>query len=177
MRSQQWEPRVIMVELRQVFPLFCRVACLATELIAVRPSRSHAFCELAVVDIIMTRCATKLSEVIRGYFGSAQRFVTLVAGHRYVTSVQWKAGLLVHGQCVAGCLKRRAVVASLALVIPGGPGELSCMLVLMAIDAQRELDLKTSVLARWDMARGALHVAVGKDQWKAGLSMIRNGES
>lgn len=67
-------------------------------------------------------------------------------------------------------------MALFASVVPRGAGELPCMFVLMAINAERKLDLETGVFPRGNMARGTLHPSVGKDQWEAGLCMVRDGK-
>ena len=127
-----------------------------------------------MVHILVTRRTGKLSEVIRDYFRSAQCLVARDACDGHVTSVQWEAGPLVKRERVAGGLECRAIVTLLAFVVPGSPRKLPCMFVLMAIDAERELDLETSFFPRGNMTRGTLYRGMRKDQRKAGLRMVSN---
>jgi len=58
MRAHQWKPGLRMVELRQVFPLACGVARLATERSPGGIARRHALRELPLMNIFMAGRAT-----------------------------------------------------------------------------------------------------------------------
>lgn len=68
-------------------------------------------------------------------------------------------------------MKRRAVMALLATVVPRGCCELAFVHVAMAIDALRELDLEARVTTCWSVAGGAGDFLVREGQREAGLCM------
>ena len=128
--------------------------------------------ELALMHIVVTSCATELSEVISNYFGANRGLVALDTCNCHVTTGQWEAGLLVHRERVAGGFERLPVVALFASVVPGGSGELSFVFVHVAIDAKREFDFEACVVSGRYMAGGALHRSVRKRQRESSLRMV-----
>jgi len=73
-------------------------------------------------------------------------------------------------------LESGAVVALLAVVLPGRRSELALVFILVAIDAERKLDFELCVFARRSMAGSALDRSMREDEWEAGLRVIRNGK-
>ena len=65
----------------------------------------------------------------------------------------------------------------LAAIPPGCSRKLSLVLILVAIHAERVLDLESRLLARRNMTGRALHLGMRKDQWEARLRMIPNQKS
>lgn len=87
-----------------------------------------------------------------------------------------KAGLLVFGQRVVRGLESCSRVTLLATVAPRIGRELTPMLILVAIHAERKLDLVARSLAGRDMAVSALQLAVRRDQRIFGFCVIGNRE-
>jgi len=69
-----------------------------------------------------------------------------------------------------------AVVALFAAIAPRVGGELSLVLILVAIQAGGKLDLVFGVFAGWNMAGGALHIGVRRNQRVLGLGVVRSRE-
>jgi len=64
MRAKEWKLSLSMVEFREIFPVFGGVAGLASERLSRRTGLRHAFRELTLVYVLVTRRAAKLPEVV-----------------------------------------------------------------------------------------------------------------
>jgi len=137
-------------------------------------SRAHPLGEFALVNVFMATGATEIVEVVDRNLGASGCFVAVDAGYRLVSASEREARPLMLLQCVVRTLEGGSVMALLAAVEPGGTRELARVLVLMAIDAERKVDLVTGRLTGWGMAIGALYLGVRGDQRKAGFGMIRD---
>ena len=67
-------------------------------------------------------------------------------------------------------------VALFAAISPGSPGKLPVVFILVAIHAERILDLESSRLSGWSVAGRTLHLGMRKHQWKSRLRVICNRE-
>lgn len=80
-------------------------------------------------------------------------------------------------QRVARGLKSGPVVALLAVVSPRSACKLAAMLIAMTVGAQRKTELEPRLVASRNMAGGARHFLVRKDERESGLRMIGDAES
>ena len=65
-RSHQWERRLCMIELREFFPVFRRVARVAPERLAVWSEGIHSFLKLVAMRVLVALRAGQIIEVILG---------------------------------------------------------------------------------------------------------------
>jgi len=89
------------IELCKIFPIFSRVASLATQSLAGRPCLQHPILKLPTMYIRVTTGTTQLIPVIRRLLLGQRRIAQLVAiaaGRRQVSADQLEADLFVSGQ-------------------------------------------------------------------------------
>lgn len=98
--TQQWESCFRMIELRQLFPRFCGMTCLAAARASCRLRLLHALIELAVVRVGVATGATQIGPVInrRGRLQFGGGFVTIRTGHCNVLASQSEARFFVTRQ-------------------------------------------------------------------------------
>lgn len=104
------------------------------------------------MEILVASGAFQPGEVEDCDLGSRQRLVTLTTGSRYMASRQGETCLLVVRESKPGILEAVALMALFAAISPGFAGKLAFVHILMAIDAQRELDLEAGKLTRGNVA-------------------------
>ncbi len=176
MSPYQWKARRLMVKLRQIFPFLRGVACLAAKGLSRGIVDRHAHRELAFMYVLVTARAAERIEVIWSCLQTWCRLVAFVAGHSFVSPGQRETGLLVLCERVICTLEGCAGVALLTAVAPWNAGELAGMLILVAINTEQILQLELCLFACRDMAGGARHCRMRKDQGKASLRVIRKRE-
>lgn len=77
-------------------------------------------------------------------------------------------------QTETGSLERGPIVTLFAPILPGHPGKLPFVLVFVAVDAKRKLDLESCIVAGWNMTVGTLNRRVRKGQREARFCMVRH---
>ena len=102
--------------------------------------------------------------------------MALRAGHGYVRSRQRVARLLVLGDGECRAMKIFYCVAILAAILVGRGGELLVMLILMAIQAGRELHLVLGIFACRSVALVASHSRVLSFQRVFGSGVFLHAE-
>jgi len=162
-----------MVKLRQILPLFCRVAGHAAQGLSFGIQPRHAIGELTFMDILVTACAAQLLEVIYRRLFTDWRFVAVVARHCLMAARQRPIRLLVFGKVEVRSLEGRPVVALLAAVEPRRGRELAYVLVLVAIDAKLELESVLGRLAGRRVAILALDLGMRRYQGELGPGVVR----
>lgn len=175
MRTEQRELCCGVVEPRNVLPLLGAVARFATLAFWIA-RRGHAFSELSLVHVFVTRCTVEAPKVIRNELGACGRLVAFVARDGHVSACQREMRLLMLLQRVTGYFECGARMALLACVQPRRCRELSLMLVLMAIHATLEGYLEPRLRSCRDVALSTRHLLVREDYRKAGLAVVRKSE-
>ena len=149
-----------MVESVDVCPGPHVVAGFASQRRTVAAPLRHAFLELAVVRIGMTRRAAHVFKMERQDLvdpACRSRLVAIGAGHRGMGSPQCEASFAVLRDGKERTVKIAYGVAILAFVEIGGCRELAVMRILVAVRAKREFHLVNGVLAGRKMALAAFH--------------------
>lgn len=165
-----------MVKVSQVAPTPGRVARFASGRLACGIQNLHARRKLPFMRIGVTGSAVQVVEVKRRCAPAGHRLVAIDTRHRYVSSGQNKACLLVTRYVKRSAVKRGLVVASLAAVEVRGPGKLVTMNVLVASDASGGLYPEHSRSTRRYMTLGAGHVGMFSAQGEVGLRVVGNRE-
>ena len=86
MRADKREFRCGVIEILHVVPILCGVAGFATQRFALGVALLHALGKLAVVDVLMTCGARKLSEVIEHNRIGGRRLMAVIAGDGHMPS-------------------------------------------------------------------------------------------
>lgn len=153
-----------MVEARQLFPGLGRVTRLATRCLPIDRTL-HTFAELPAVRIFVAGDAGKIREVVnrcRLRFRRClrSRLVAVLAGYREMSPGQNKLSLFVPDQAERGGFIAIQRVALLTMIQIWCSSELRLMLILVAIEAERKLDLVYRLFASRNMALCALQAAM-----------------
>ncbi len=149
-----------MVESSDVCPGPHVVAGFASQRHAVAAPLRHAFLELAVVRIGVTRGAAHVFKMERQELvGTACRshLVTIGAGHGGMGTRQCEASFAMLRDGKERTVKIPYGVAILAFVQIWGGGELAVMSILVTVRAERKFHLVDRALAGRKMALGAFH--------------------
>ncbi len=154
MRTQQRESRLRVIELGQLLPRFCGMACLASAWTACSLCLLHALIELPIVRISMATGATQIRPVIdRGWGPEIGRlFVAIGARHRNVLARQKETRLFMARQRERGGTIARNRVTTFAGIEIGCRSELAGMVVFVAVGAVLELHCEHSVDAARNVA-------------------------
>ena len=176
MRAYERELGRRVIEPRHVFPFLGGVARFASERSALGILSGHALGKFAVVDVFVTRRAAELREMVKGLGVGGRRFVAIVAGHRDVTAGEREVALLVLVDGIVGHLPGIAVVTLLAAVLPWIAGELSFVLVLVAVGAERELQFVFCFLTCRHVACGTFDVGMWGNERVFGLGVVGGRE-
>lgn len=129
-----------------------------------------------MMDVLMASRARNALEVIKGYRRTEHRLMAIVACHGHVRACQWIGALLVHRDGIVGNFPGGAVVALLAPVLPRGSRELAVVFILVAIEAARKRHFVNRLLSRRDVALGALHLAMRRDQCELRPGVLDRGK-
>lgn len=162
-RTKQGELGLRMVEAIDIAPRLDVVTRFATKRLPVGAAAGHTIVELTFVGILVAGGAGAILKVKRKYLvGTAGEtgFVAIRARDSDVSTGEREAGIFVLGDGVGGAVEVRNGVARLALIVVRRGGELIVVRVLVAIGAELKLDVVDGVLARRDVALGAVHLYV-----------------
>ena len=134
------------------------MACFAAAT-SLRIHPHHAFFELSLVGIFVTRCAGKIGKVKRHSFGieCIRGFVAFIAGRGDVAAGQHKLRFFVARKGERGRPISIQGVTLIAGVEIGRAGKLRLMLVLVTIGAPDKFQLENRRAAGWGVALFALH--------------------
>src|SRR5262249_21534383 len=133
----------------------------------------------ALMDVFMASRAREIfvMEGRRGFRESRLRRVAVRTGHRDVPALERKPRRLVLGQRERRGRKGLDRVATFAIVVQRRSHKLSVVLVLVAVRAQRGLDLVLRLRSRPDVGPGALYLRMRALQGivAAGVVLHREG--
>jgi len=162
MCTQQRESRLRVIELGQLLPRFCGMACLASAWTACSLCLLHALIELPIVRISMATGATQIRPVIdRGGGPEIGRlFVAIGTGNRNVLAGQKEVRLFMARQRERGRPIGLNRVATFAGIEIGCRSELAGMVVFVAVGAVLEFHFEHSIDASRDVAFLAAHLGV-----------------
>lgn len=147
---------------------------LASRHLTIGSHSAHFDLELAVVQIVVAGRTSLIGKMVlrRGSFGNRRGTVALHAGHRYVRAIQSKARRLVLREREFRGMESLDRVTVFATVLVRSGGELSAMIVHVAIQAAPKCDLELRGRACRRMARRAFHLGVFAEQRISGRGVL-----